>query len=161
MSYLKLFGAALIILSGIVFLRSYRKYEKERIAAATSLLALLRRAAEEALTLLTPIKEIVLKVEDEVLLARGFVTEYSESLSLSAAFDKVAGRYRGRIFSLLSEGFSSLQGKLSCNRGDSLFSECEKMRAELELEKEMTEKNIKVTATLTVAVVLGLIILFL
>ena len=157
MTALKLFGASLLLLSGIVFLRSYTKYERERIKTAASLLALLRRATE-AKSLLTPIAEIVNSIEDELLLSRGFVTEYKESLSLGAAFQRVAGRYSSRVFSLLREEFSHL---CSAPQGRKDYSEIEKISAALELEKQESEKNIKVRGTLTIAAVLGLIILFL
>ena len=157
MTALKLFGASLLLLSGIVFLRSYTKYEREKIKTAGSLLALLRRATE-AKSLLTPIAEIVKSIEDELLLSRGFVTEYKESLSLDAAYLKVAGRYSSRVFSLLREEFSHL---CSAPQGSKDYSEIEKISAALELEKQESEKNIKVRGTLTIAAVLGLIILFL
>ena len=159
MTYFKLLGASLLILSGIIFIRSYGKYEKERIRVATALLGFLRHASDAARSLLTPIGELVLSVEDELLLRRCFVTEYKESLSLGAAFQRVAGRYRGRVFSLLEEALTRLGATLSVR--DGRISECDKIAAALELEKELSEKNVKVAGTLTVAAILGLIILFL
>ena len=116
------------------------------------------RRATEAKSLLTPIAEIVKSIEDELLLSRGFVTEYKESLSLDAAYLRVAGRYSSRVFSLLREEFSHL---CSAPQGSKDYSEIEKISAALELEKQESEKNIKVRGTLTIAAVLGLIILFL
>ena len=159
MTYFKLLGASLLIISGILFVRSYGKQERERIKTAAALLGFLRNASEEARSLLTPIGELVLSVEDELLLRRGFVTEYKESLSLGAAFQRVAGRYRGRVFPLLEEAITRLGATLSVRDGKT--SEYDKIAAALELEKEQSEKNIKVAGTLTVAAVLGLIILFL
>lgn len=159
MTALKLFGASLLILAAILFVRSFRNYERERIKTATALLAFLRRATEEAKSFLTPIGELVLSVEDELLLSRGFVTEYKESHSLIAAYKRVAGRYLGRVFSLLEEALTRLGATLSFRDGTD--PECEKIALALELEKEASKKNIKVASTLTVAAALGLIILFL
>lgn len=159
MTVFKLFGASLLLLSGILFVRSFGKYERDRIKAATALFGFLRRATEEAKSFLTPIGELVLSVEDELLLSRGFVAEYKESHTLTAAYKRVAGRYRGRVFSLLEEAITRLGTTLSSRDGKA--PECDKIAAALELEREQSEKNIKVAGTLTIAAVLGLIILFL
>ena len=158
MTVVRLLGASLLLAAGIVFLRSYGKYERERIKTACSLLAFLRRATDEARAYLTPISEIVSSTEDELLIERGFVSEYKQTLSLSSAYKRVAGRYSGRVFSLLEEALSRLGGRIPSPMDN---AEIDRISAEAEIERECAEKNIKIRGTLTIAAVLGIIILFL
>ena len=158
MTVVRLLGASLLLAAGIVFLRSYGKYERERIKTAYSLLAFLRRATDEARAYLTPISEIVSSTEDELLIERGFVSEYKETLSLSSAYKRVAGRYSGRVFSLLEEALSRLGGRIPSPMDN---AEIDRISAEAEVEGECVERNIKIRGTLTIAAVLGIIILFL
>lgn len=158
MTVVRLLGASLLLAAGIVFLRSYGKYERERIKTACSLLAFLRRATDEARAYLTPISEIVSSTEDELLIERGFVSEYKETLSLSSAYKRVAGRYSGRVFSLLEEALSRLGGRIPSPMDN---AEIDRISAEAEVERESAKRNIKIRGTLTIAAVLGIIILFL
>ena len=161
MTVFKTVGAALILLSAIILVRSYTAYERERVMVASALLSFLISSREAAVKYMTPIAVSVKNITDELLLSRGFVEEYHRTGSASAAYERVRGRYRGRIFSMLSEEFSGLGSGYLSGELDRLRSTGERIKDQLERERGESEKNIKVTTTLVIAAAFGIIILLL
>ena len=158
---MRIFGACAILLSAIIFVRSYTRQKRRRVAVAGALLSFLIHAREGAARYLTPMSDIVGRIEDELLLSLGFRDEYMKSSSVYAAYTSVAEGYGGEIFTLLDAEFSALGRGYLCEEESRLCTATDKIGACLDREREACEKDIRVAGTLTVAAALGIIILFL
>lgn len=148
--YLRLGGAALIMIGALLICHSYESYLKKRLSEYRGLVSLISHAEGEISGFLTYGSELWRSFSDDALEKCGLLPLLREGRSLAEAFVESVGKMS--LSKDLSESLAADFKKLGKGYKDSelklLSSIRERLAKELDTESVESEKNIKVARAL-------------
>lgn len=158
---LRIFGAAILLISAVICGRAYEKYASRSLFELEELMRALRYIKSRISTFLSPRSELLSGFRSDILARSGFLRRVHEGEELSTAFassslsiPKAARAALTAFFSELGRGYRTEE----LSRADSAISECE---AILLREREQLPKDVKIVKTLLLSGALALVILML
>ncbi len=159
--YLRICGAALILLSAILVSRGYSRYCERRLRTVEGFLAFLMHVKGEIKRTLTTPEGFARGFKCEELLECGFLSSIASGEPLYGAFSssltKISlGEEAQNLLSEFFEGFGKDYAE-----GERIRTECyaQKLERLADAEKEALPKNVKLCRALLLSGAVGLIIL--